>query len=56
MYSIIISYDLGKPNRNYDALYKDIKSATTWAKLTESTWLIKTNNGVAYWRDKLKNT
>jgi len=37
-----IDYDLRK-QRNYDELYKRIKSYTTWCHPLESTWLIKTD-------------
>ena len=40
MATYLISYDLKKPGRNYDDLYKRIKSYTTWAMITESTWAV----------------
>lgn len=44
MTSMIIEYDLRSPGRNYDELYKEIKSYSAWAHITESTWFIKTND------------
>lgn len=44
MTSMIVEYDLRSPGRNYDELYKAIKSYGTWAHITESTWFIKTND------------
>jgi len=38
----IISYDL-RNNRNYESLYKAIKDYGTWARITESTWAIVTD-------------
>lgn len=43
MKSIIVTYDLCSPNRDYSELYKKLKSYPGWAKITESTWLLKTN-------------
>ena len=43
MTSMIIEYDLRSSGRNYDELYKTIKSYSTWAHVTESTWFIKTS-------------
>ena len=40
MSAYIISYDLRKPGRNYDDLYKRIKSYSGWAHVTESTWCV----------------
>ncbi len=44
MTSMIVEYDLRSPGRNYDELYKAIKSYGVWAHVTESTWFIKTND------------
>lgn len=52
MATYIISYDLRK-NRNYDGLYGAIKSYGTWAKITESTWAIKTSSTAVQVRDHL---
>lgn len=41
MTSMIIEYDLRSPGRNYDDLYRAIKSYGAWAHITESTWFIK---------------
>lgn len=53
MYSKIISYDLCTPGRNYDDLYKVIKSYGTWAHITESTWFINADESCVVIRDKL---
>ncbi len=38
----ILSYDL-RNLRNYESLYEAIKSYGIWAKITESTWAVVTN-------------
>lgn len=53
MSSKIIEYDLRQPGRDYDALYEAIKSYGTWARITESTWFIKTEATCVQVRDKL---
>ena len=53
MTSIIIEYDLRSPGRNYDELYKAIKSYGVWARITESTWFVKTSESCVQVRDKL---
>lgn len=53
MSSKIIEYDLRQPGRDYDAVYEAIKGYGTWAKITESTWFIKTKETCAQVRDKL---
>jgi len=51
--SKVIEYDLLTPGKDYDALYKAIKSYGTWARLTESTWFVKTEATCPQIRDKL---
>lgn len=53
MTSMIIEYDLRSPGRNYDELYKAIKSYGVWAHITESTWFIKTTESCVQVRNKL---
>ena len=48
----IISYDL-RNQRNYDALYKAIKSYPSWAKILESTWAVVTSDSAEVVRDYL---
>ena len=50
----IITYDLSKPGRNYGDLYKRIKSYSTWAKITESSWAVSTDRTAEQIRDNLK--
>ena len=49
----LISYDLNVPGKNYNELYKTIKSAGTWWHYLESTWLIKTEESIATWNKRL---
>jgi hypothetical protein len=49
-----ISYDLRAPGRNYDDLYKEIKSLGSWAHPVESTWLVDSTFNVVQVRDRLK--
>ena len=49
----IITYDLRAPGRNYDALYKRIKSFGTWARITESSWAIVSDKKETAVRDYL---
>ena len=53
MISLIITYDLRAPGRNYDKLYEAIKAYGKWAHITESTWFIKTSSTCAEVRDNL---
>ncbi len=49
----IISYDLLKPGRNYDALYEAIRSYSRWARVNESVWAVVTNSNAVQIRDHL---
>lgn len=48
----IISYDLVY-QRNYENLWNAIKSYSYWAKITESTWAVKTDRSAAEIREHL---
>lgn len=52
--TILISYDLVSPSRDYANLHAAIKSLSPcWAKPLESCWMITSNLNVAQIRDKL---
>lgn len=53
MSSKIIEYDLCTPGKNYDELYKAIKSYGVWAHITESTWFVKTTESCVQVCNKL---
>ena len=52
MATYIITYDLRKV-RDYTSLYNAIKSYGTWAKITESSWAIVTDQTAIQVRDFL---
>lgn len=52
--SKIICYDLCASGRNYDDLYKYIKSYAIWAHVTESTWFISTDKTCVDIKNDLK--
>lgn len=51
----IISYDLRK-KRDYESLYKAIKSYSRWAHITESTWAVVTARTAVQIRDHLSES
>ena len=51
-----ISYDLIAPGRDYEELYKAIKSFSAWWHQTESVWFVKSSNDAAVIRDYLKQS
>lgn len=55
MKNFVISYDLIGPNRDYNSLYDAIKDYGTYAKVTESLWIISSNSTSASIRDDLKS-
>jgi hypothetical protein len=50
----LVSYDLKKPGKDYEGLYKELKSASSWWHYLESSWLLKTNLTADQWFDKIK--
>lgn len=48
-----VTYDLKKPDRDYDDLIKEIKSFGTWWHQTGSAWVIITSKTTAEVRDYL---
>ena len=55
MATYIITYDL-RNNRDYSSLYSAIKSYGTWARITESSWAIVTEQNTAQVRDFLSSS
>lgn len=49
----IVCYDLCQPDRDYNLLYKALKSFSTWGRLTESTWAIISTKTCVEIRDYL---
>lgn len=54
MNTYIISYDLRKSGRNYDALYRVMKSFPNWGHILESTWVVQTKLSAMAVREKLR--
>ncbi len=50
----IVSYDLKKPDRNYEDLVKGLKSFGTWWHQTGSVWVIVTTKTTTEVRDYLR--
>ena len=50
----IITYDLDKPNRNYDYLFEAINEIGSWWHCVESVWIVDTTKSVSTIRDTLK--
>lgn len=53
MQCYIVSYDLQKPGRNYEAVYTALRSYPRWARVNESVWAIVANSTAAEIRDRL---
>lgn len=53
MKTLIVSYDLHKPEKNYEGLIQKIRSYGKWAKLGGSAYLIITSQTVTQVRDNL---
>lgn len=51
--SKIVTYDLCGTGKDYDDLISAIKSYSGWAKITESAWLIVSDDSCADIRDNL---
>ncbi|MCU1697862.1 MAG: SinR [Mycobacterium sp.] len=43
MSNYLLSYDLSKPNRNYEDLHKFLRSQVNWANALESVWFVQTS-------------
>ena len=50
-----ISYDLKKPGRNYDLLYKTLRDMNGYCHALDSTWYISTTLSAESVRDCLKS-
>lgn len=54
MAKYLITYDLDKPNQNYEGVISTIKSLGAWAKLCESAWLVVCSSSAATVRDTVR--
>ncbi len=50
---LLITYDLRKPGKNYQALYNEIKASGTWWHHLESVWMIETQSTPEAWYNQL---
>ena len=55
MNTLLISYDLQAPVKNYEKLWDHLKSYSNWAKPLESLWLIKINNTAEQIRNLIRD-
>lgn len=53
MASILITYDLRAPGRNYNELYEGIKALGSWWHCLDSNWIVSTNLTTVQVRDRL---
>lgn len=51
--TFLVSYDLSKPGRNYDDLFKLLRSFSNWAHVLDSVWFVCSNLSTAEVRDKI---
>lgn len=51
----LVSYDLDKPNREYEDLYEAIKDLGSWWWCLESVWIVDTTKSTSEIRDELKS-
>jgi hypothetical protein len=49
-----ITYDLRRPEPDYEGLFEDIKAMGAWWHCLESVWLVKTTLASAQIRDALR--
>ncbi|KIP93520.1 hypothetical protein [Pseudomonas fluorescens] len=53
MASVLITYDLITPGKNYAELHEAIKALGSWWHCVESTWIVKSNLTLVQIRDAL---
>lgn len=51
---ILVTYDLKAPGKDYTKLYEVLKTAPTWWHYLESTWILRTDESVQAWSDKIR--
>jgi len=52
--TLLIIYDIQKPDMDYKDLHDMLKSANAWCHHINLTWFIKTDESIKYWYDKLQ--
>lgn len=51
----LITYDLKKPGKDYESLHNTLKTSVSWWHYLDSTWIIKTEQSVDYWSEKIRD-
>jgi hypothetical protein len=51
----LVIYDLISPGQNYNAIHDQIKTYKTWARPTESTWIVVTEKSASEIYDHIVN-
>jgi hypothetical protein len=49
-----VTYDLRKPGRNYDDLYKELKKFSNWCHYLESSWFVVSDRTSLQVHDQVK--
>lgn len=55
MNTLLVSYDLRAPQKDYGKLWDHLKSYPNWARPLESVWLIKTASSAEAVRDVVRD-
>lgn len=50
----LVTYDLNKPEQNYSGLFEFLKSNKNWWHHLDSTWLIKSDEEIEIFKNKVK--
>ncbi|OBJ32466.1 hypothetical protein [Mycolicibacter heraklionensis] len=53
MSTYLVSYDLSKPNRSYEDLFKLLRSFGGYAKALESVWFVRSDLSTVEVRDRI---
>lgn len=51
---VLVSYDLNKPGKDYEALYDTLRTADSWWHFLDSTWILSTSLSVESWGEKIR--
>ena len=54
MNAYLVSYDLRKPGRDYEELYKYLKGMPYWGHPLESVWIVESSSSAKEIRDELR--
>lgn len=51
---LLVTYDLNAPSKDYEELYKTLKTASSWWHYLDSTWLLYTSTPYGTWCDNIR--